>query len=112
MPTIVKWCAGSLFALLLVSAVLVFNPTFVMAQSGLTELVPSGPTAPPVVSGPSPWGAGVKLAASLLGWLSDVGLKANINSKIDELKPEIDKAMPAKGGVLIVIGIQQWERPD
>lgn len=47
-----------------------------------------------------------------MGWLSDQGLKSKINAKINELKPQIDKAMPANGGVLIVIGIQQWEQPD
>jgi hypothetical protein len=112
MRTIVKWCTVSLIALMCVSALSLLNPTYVMAQSGLTELVPSGPTMPPVAPGASPWGGGVKLAAAFLGWLSDQGLKSNINAKIAELKPQIDKAMPAAGGVLIVIGIQQWEQPD
>lgn len=112
MRTIVKYCTGSLIALMCISALSVLNPADVMAQSGLTELVPSGPTMPPVVPGTSPWGAGVKLAASFLGWISDQGLKSNINAKIDELKPQIDKAMPANGGVLIVIGIQQSVQPD
>jgi hypothetical protein len=86
--------------------------TPVRAQSDLIELIPSKAITPPVVPGASPWTAGVKLAAQFLGWLSDQGLKSNINGKIEELKPKIDAAMPAKGGVLIVVGIQQSEQPD
>jgi hypothetical protein len=89
-----------------------FLMTPAIAQSGLVELVPAGPTGPPVVPGPSPWGAGVRAAAALLGWLSDQALKSSINSKISDLKPEVNKQMPASGGVLIVIGIQQWKQPD
>lgn len=83
-----------------------------MAQAGLTELVPSGPTMPPVPPGASAWGGGVQLAADFLGWLSDQGLKSSINAKLDSMKSQIDTAMPLTGGVLVVIGIQQSEQPD
>jgi hypothetical protein len=99
----------SLFVMIFAS---LMAPLYVAAQSGLTELIPSGPDMPPVVPGGSPWTGGVKLAASFLGWLADQGVKSNINAKLAELKPEIDKAMPANGGVLIIIGVQQSEQPD
>jgi hypothetical protein len=54
----------------------------------------------------------VQLAAAVLGWLSDQGLKSSINTTLDGMKDQIRKAMPLTGGVLIVIGIQQSEQPD
>jgi hypothetical protein len=112
MRTISRGRRGSLIVLMCISGLAVFNATALMAQSGFTELVPSGPTAPPVVPGASPWGAGVQLAAAFLGWLSDQGLRTSINAKLEELKPQIDAAMPPTGGVLVVVGIQQSEQPD
>ena len=112
MRTLSNWFTRFLTALMCILGLSVLTSTPVIAQSGLTELVPAGPAMPPVVPGASPWGGGVKLAAPLLGWVSDYGLRSDINSKISELKPKIDAAMPVKGGVLIVIGIQQSVQPD
>jgi hypothetical protein len=108
----VPWFHRSLIALMCILGLSVLTSRYVIAQSGLTELVPAGPTMPPVVPGASPWSGGVKLAAILLGWVSDYGLRSSIDSKISELKPKIDAAMPVKGGVLIVIGISQSAQPD
>jgi hypothetical protein len=108
----VPWSHRSLIALMCILGLSVLTSRYVIAQSGLTELVPAGPTMPPVVPGASPWSGGVKSAAILLGWVSDYGLRSSIDSKISELKPKIDAAMPVKGGVLIVIGISQSAQPD
>ena len=89
-----------------------FNAIPVAAQSGFTELVPSGPTMPPVAPGGSAWTAGAKLATAFLGWLSDQGLKSGIKTKLVQMKPQIDSSMPSSGGVLVVIGIQQSNQAD
>ena len=107
----VPWFHRSLITLTCILGFSVLTSRYVIAQSGLTELLPAGPTMPPVVPGASPWGEGVKLAAIPLDWVSDYGLRTNIDSKISELKPKIDAAMPTKGGVLIVIGISQSAQP-
>jgi hypothetical protein len=93
-------------------SLLLWNTVPAMAQSGFVELVPSGPTMPPVAPGKSPWGGGVKLAAAFLGWVSEQGFKANVEAKLNELKPKIDSSMPKVGGVLVVIGVQQWAQAD
>jgi len=67
---------------------------------------------PPVAPGASAWDGGVQLAADILAWVSDQGLKSSINAKLDGMKAQIDAAMPLTGGVLVVIGIQQSEQPD
>ena len=108
----VPWFHRSLIALTCILGLSVLTSRYVTAQSGLTELVPAGPTMPPVVPGASPWVEGVKLASIPLDWVSDYGLRTNIDSKISELKPKIDAAMPVKGGVLIVIGISQSAQPS
>jgi len=107
-----KWGVTCLVSSLWICGLMASNMPRASAQAGLTELVPSGPTMPPVAPGPSAWGAGVQLAADFLGWLSDQGLKSSINAKLDSMKKQIDAAMPLTGGVLVVIGIQQSEQPD
>ena len=92
---------------------LAFSTIALRAQSGYTELVPAGPDIPPVAAGPSPWGAGIRLAAKLLGWGAEEGLKASINSKLSSLQPQVDSRMPAiGGGVLVTVVIQQSADPD
>jgi hypothetical protein len=103
-------CAPSVLLLLFVIPIYLVPNSF--AQSGLVELIPAGPTAPPVPTGASPWGAGIQAAAKMMGWLSDQAFKSSVNSKLHDLQPDIDKEMPASGGLLIVIGIQQWKQPD
>jgi hypothetical protein len=112
MTKLSKWSIGCVTALLCLAGSATFNATPVAAQSGFTELVPSGPTMPPVAPGGSAWTAGAKLATAFLSWLSDQGLKSAINAKLTEMKPQIDSAMPSSGGVLVVIGIQQSDQPD
>ena len=77
----------------------------------IREVVPQGSIQPPVSPQADPWGAGVRLASMLMSWLADVGLKSSINSALDDLRPEIDAAMPSTGGVLVVVGIQESQQP-
>ena len=57
-------------------------------------------------------GAGVELfhqgVIALGGWL----LSNRIDRELKDLQPEIDKVMPDKGGVLVCVGLQEWEIPD
>jgi len=101
------------FAAALCSVVLLSTTvSFGGAQSGFTELIPSGPEMPPVAPGMSPWGGGVQLAASFLSWLNNQVLRSNIQARLDSMRAQIAQVMPATGGVLVVIGIQQSEQPD
>ena len=111
MGTVLK-SALCLTALIGVAGLATWTATSAAAQSGFTELIPSGPTMPPVAPGASAWDAGAKLAAAFLGWLSDQGLKSSINAKLSDLSDQIASAMPQTGGVLIIIGIQQSAQPD
>jgi hypothetical protein len=99
--------ATAIAVFVLVSAVTVLGQ-----PSDLREIVPSGHVQPPVAPGPDAWGAGAKLAAAAMTWLADQALKTSIHRAVADLQPNIDKAMPALGGVLIVVGIQQSLQPD
>lgn len=54
----------------------------------------------------------MQLAAQFLGWLSDQALKSSIAAKLDSMRDQVSAAMPATGGVLVVVGIQQSAQPD
>ena len=112
MGTFLKPGAKLLISVVCIGVFASWNTSAALAQSGFTELVPSGPTMPPVPPGGSAWGAGVQLAAAFLGWLSDQGMKSSINAKLNDMKDQINSAMPSTGGVLIVVGIQQSAQPD
>jgi len=49
-----------------------------------------------------------KATVALNGW----AVQYRVNKELDKLKAEIEKKMPAKGGVLVCVGIQEWEMPD
>jgi len=113
MPNSYRFHTSYRMALLSVAATMIFCLPDLKAQSGYTELIPAGPDSPPVAPGASPWDAGVKLASKLLSWLSDQGLQANIQTKLNSLQSQVDAQMPAVGGgVLVVVTIQQWATPD
>lgn len=67
-------------------------------------------------------GAGVKLLHKASQALNGSAVKSRVNSEIEKLKPQINTALDRleqqhrqslkDAGVLLVVGIQEWERPD
>ncbi|MEI6244093.1 MAG: hypothetical protein WCQ64_03515 [Acidobacteriota bacterium] len=77
----------------------------------IQEVLPVSMNQPPASSDGDAWGAGIRLAARLLDWLGDVGLKLRVDDELAALQPQINAAMPRAGGVLVVVGIQESD-PD
>jgi hypothetical protein len=57
-------------------------------------------------------GASVELLHKAVVGLGSLGLGWRINQEIEKLEPEIRKAMPRNGGVLICVGVKEWEHAD
>ncbi len=98
-----RWTVGSLLVLMAVGAV--------QAQV-IQEVLPPDRLQPPVAKSSDGWGAGVQLTGQFLGWISDLGLRRRIEKEVAKLQPQVDAVMPATGGVLVVVGIQESKVPD
>ena len=73
-----------------------------------TRAVPSGPdrTKADGVA------AGVKLLHKASVALNSFAISYRVNKELEALKPAIEKVMPSQGGVLVVVGIQEWATAD
>jgi hypothetical protein len=70
----------------------------------------------PFVGGPSAEGeaigAGIKLLQKASVALNSWAVSWRVNREIEARAAQIKRQMPARGGVLLCIGIQEWEAPD
>ncbi|UCC74800.1 MAG: hypothetical protein JSV86_09705 [Gemmatimonadota bacterium] len=70
----------------------------------------------PFVGGPSArgqtLGAGVEALHAAVSWLGGLGLAWRISQEFKRLEPQVQKAMPRDGGVLVCIGVKEWEHHD
>jgi hypothetical protein len=57
-------------------------------------------------------GGGVKLFAAFSVALNGWAVSHRVNQELDRLAPEIQRQMPRNGGVLVCVGIQEWDTPD
>jgi hypothetical protein len=57
-------------------------------------------------------GAAVQLLPRMLGGLNNLALETRIEREISGMQGEILKAMPARGGVLLCVGLQEWKNED
>lgn len=57
-------------------------------------------------------GAGVQLLQKGLIKLGELGLAHRTKRELEKLEPDIEKAMPKTGGVLVRVTTKQWKHPD
>lgn len=58
------------------------------------------------------WAAGAKLLQKSIVAINGWAITARINSEIQSRAKQIEAQMPPGGGVLLCVGLQEWERPD
>ncbi len=67
-------------------------------------------------AGPSAKGSGVGAAAELLQkaviQLGEFSLGYRIKKELEKLEPDIERAMPKTGGVLVRVTVKQWKQQD
>ena len=88
-------------------------PPVALCQSlVIQEVLPLSKTQPPPALAKDAWSPGIQLAAKMMSWLSEEGLKRRVDEEIQKLQPQISKEMATDGGVLLVVGIQESKLPD
>ncbi len=79
------------------------------------QIVPSKPEntfkGGPSVGGQAV-GAGIKLLHKALTALNGFSVAWRTERELEKLSSEINAQMPAKGGVLVCVGIEEWKYPD
>ena len=84
-------------------------PDFIYQTVQVEKSVP--PTGGPSASGRA-LGAGVKLVHAASKALNEWAVSSRVEREIEARRAEIERQMPAAGGLLLCIGMQEWETPD